>query len=287
MPKIIINDIYFKKTSISILAISNHNSFRVLFDKIASVYFIWKIYLYLYFSIGNGRHRDQHCANCIGTLSFPKRLRTGIARSILEYFRYSAKYSRVAATEWLIPHVIIPTLRTSLVERSKLNHVGGRLLADDNVWSARNWMARTDDDAAVNLFDVLPTDDKMQSAIDHNSPRKPPRRCALSVAERLHADLSVSSRDTRGVTCDTFYVRNSALKHGGSVGSIDSPLSPSHSFIPGSKPSFSANPSHRSLSFILHDWPHGFPGLFTDTSEHIRFYFFCFRLLSGWFRAVD
>jgi len=67
-----------------------------------------------------------------------KRLRTGIVRSILEYFRYSAKYSRVAATEWLIPHVIIPTLRTSLVERSKLNHVGGRLLADDNVWSARN-----------------------------------------------------------------------------------------------------------------------------------------------------
>jgi len=29
-------------TAISILAISNHNSFRVLFDKIASVYFILK-----------------------------------------------------------------------------------------------------------------------------------------------------------------------------------------------------------------------------------------------------
>jgi len=28
------------------LVISNHNSFRVLFDKIASVYFIFKIYLY-------------------------------------------------------------------------------------------------------------------------------------------------------------------------------------------------------------------------------------------------
>jgi len=27
--------------------------------------------------------------------------------------------------------------------------------------------------------------------------------------------------------------------------------SPTHSFIPGLKPSFSANPSHRSLSFLL------------------------------------
>jgi len=37
----------------SILVISNHNSFRVLFHKIAYVYFIRKIYLY--FSIGNGQ----------------------------------------------------------------------------------------------------------------------------------------------------------------------------------------------------------------------------------------
>ena len=35
------------------LAISNHNSSRVLFDKTASVYFIAKIYQY--FSIGNGQ----------------------------------------------------------------------------------------------------------------------------------------------------------------------------------------------------------------------------------------
>jgi len=32
--------IYFLKTTISILLISNRNSFRVLFDKIAFVYFI-------------------------------------------------------------------------------------------------------------------------------------------------------------------------------------------------------------------------------------------------------
>ena len=41
------------ETEISILVISNHNSFRVLFDKIASVYFLWKIYLY--FSTENGQ----------------------------------------------------------------------------------------------------------------------------------------------------------------------------------------------------------------------------------------
>jgi len=35
------------------LVISNYNSFWLLFDKIASVYFIWKIYLY--FSIGYGQ----------------------------------------------------------------------------------------------------------------------------------------------------------------------------------------------------------------------------------------
>jgi len=42
VPKIIINDAtnLFLKTAISILLISNHNSFRVPFDKIASVYFI-------------------------------------------------------------------------------------------------------------------------------------------------------------------------------------------------------------------------------------------------------
>jgi len=40
--KIAINDTInlFLKTAISILVISKHNSFRVLFDKIASVYFI-------------------------------------------------------------------------------------------------------------------------------------------------------------------------------------------------------------------------------------------------------
>ena len=58
VPKIITNNTMyaylFFKTTISILVISDHNSFRVLFfDKIASKHFISKIYLY--FSIGNGQ----------------------------------------------------------------------------------------------------------------------------------------------------------------------------------------------------------------------------------------
>ena len=39
------NKIYLFKLQSSILVISNRNSFRVPFDKIASVYFIWKLYL--------------------------------------------------------------------------------------------------------------------------------------------------------------------------------------------------------------------------------------------------
>jgi len=51
--------------------------------------------------------------------------------------------------------------------------------------------------------------------------------------------------------------------------------SPNHSFIPGLKPSFSANPSHCSPSYLLLKYSlHGFPGLFTVISERI-----CFLLL--------
>ena len=46
---------FILKSAISILLISNHNSFRVLFHKIASVCFIWKVHLC--FSIGNGQPR--------------------------------------------------------------------------------------------------------------------------------------------------------------------------------------------------------------------------------------
>jgi len=57
-------------TAISILLISNHNSFRVLFDKTASVYFIWEIYTSI-LALGMASPGNRHCASCIGTVSFP------------------------------------------------------------------------------------------------------------------------------------------------------------------------------------------------------------------------
>ena len=58
VPKMTINDTInlFLQIALSILVISNHNSFRALFEKIASVYFLWKIYLY--FCVGNGQPRE-------------------------------------------------------------------------------------------------------------------------------------------------------------------------------------------------------------------------------------
>ena len=53
----------------SILVISNHNSFRVLFDKIASVYFFRK--MYLYFSIGNDQPRKPALCQLYRPPSFP------------------------------------------------------------------------------------------------------------------------------------------------------------------------------------------------------------------------
>ena len=54
--------------------------------------------------------------------------------------------------------------------------------------------------------------------------------------------------------------------------------SPPHSFIPGLQPSFSANPSHCSLSFSSSGLTTWIPHTFTVTSEHIRFYFLFFFL---------
>ena len=46
-----------------------------------------------------------------------------------------------------------------------------------------------------------------------------------------------------------------------------------HSFNPGLKPSFSANPSHHSLPFFFRtNSMNALSRLFTDTSEHIRFF---------------
>jgi len=64
--------IYFK-TAISILLISSHDSFRVLFDKIASVYILFEKYIHI-LALEMTSPRNRHCANWIGTLSFPVNL---------------------------------------------------------------------------------------------------------------------------------------------------------------------------------------------------------------------
>ena len=75
----------------------------------------------------------------------------------------------------------------------------------------------------------------------------------------------------------------SSLTGTSSIGPSDSPLSSSitpslfHSRL---KTFFSANPSHRTPPFLLQDWLHVFPGLFTDTSEHTRFFTFYLFLFS-------
>jgi len=56
--KIIINNtMNFLKTVIRVLLTSNNKRFRVLFDEIASTYFIWRIYLYsVLFCDGTSRY---------------------------------------------------------------------------------------------------------------------------------------------------------------------------------------------------------------------------------------
>ena len=50
-----------------------------------------------------------------------------------------------------------------------------------------------------------------------------------------------------------------------------------HSFIRGLKPSFSANPSHRSLPFLLQDWLHGLRTVYRYFWAYLFFYLFsCF-----------
>ena len=77
-----------------------------------------------------------------------------------------------------------------------------------------------------------------------------------------------------------------------SVPSIDSPISSSitlHSFIPGLKPSFSANPSDRSLLRLLLDWlTQRIPRTVYRYLWAYPFLLFSFSpLFSCWFRVVD
>jgi len=82
VPKIITSDTVklFSYNAISILVvISNHNSFRVLLDKIASVYFVGKK-TFIFLALEMASAGNQHCANCIGTLSFPIAMNCGTKR---------------------------------------------------------------------------------------------------------------------------------------------------------------------------------------------------------------
>ena len=105
----------------------------------------------------------------------------------------------------------------------------------------------------------------------------------LPTSPRLWNQLpaSLPQACTNLSNCDS----SSSLSGTSSIGPIDSPLSSSiillvfHSKL---KPSFSANPSHSNLPFLLQDWLNTFPGLYIDTPEHIRFLLFNF-----WFRATD
>jgi len=67
--------------------------------------------------------------------------------------------------------------------------------------------------------------------------------------------------------------------------------SPTPSFIPGLKPSFSANPLNPPQPFLFFSrTDYMIPRTFTVTSEHTRFHFlvfFSFTLFSCRFRAVD
>jgi len=59
----------FFETAIGILVISEHNSFRVRFDKMLP-YILFEKYIYI-LALEMASPGNQHCVNCIGALSFP------------------------------------------------------------------------------------------------------------------------------------------------------------------------------------------------------------------------
>jgi len=70
VPKIVRNKfVFFFITAISIFAILNRRSFRVLFKK-SLPYILFGKYIHI-LALEMASQGNQHCANCIGTLSFP------------------------------------------------------------------------------------------------------------------------------------------------------------------------------------------------------------------------
>ena len=79
------------------MLISDHNSFLVLFDKIASVYFIWKNIL-KFLALKMASPENQRCANCIGTLSFPLACCSDDRKYREHFTRATLCYSTVSVT---------------------------------------------------------------------------------------------------------------------------------------------------------------------------------------------
>jgi len=98
---------------------------------------------------------------------------------------------------------------------------------------------------------------------NHSATEPPSRQQLISVLELLLTDKHLLSRShdwTPGQTARRYPLLSTHHSH-------HPPLP--HSFTPGLKPSFSANPSLHSLPLLLQHWLHR---LFTNTSEHIHFY---------------
>jgi len=76
--------------AISMFVISSNNRLRVLFDKIATVYFSGKIYLY--FSTGNGQPREPCSIVPVGSAHFRSLPLPGRLQTVLQFRALSQTY---------------------------------------------------------------------------------------------------------------------------------------------------------------------------------------------------
>ena len=129
------------QTAIGILLISNHNSFRVLFDKIASVYFLWKIHLY--FSVGNGQPREPALRQLYRRTFVPQSPCPGVASALLGATESIA--SRV------IIYIYIYTHTHTIIQRTQLHaaFLGCQFTIDDRALSYPAVSRRTNWSKAV------------------------------------------------------------------------------------------------------------------------------------------
>ena len=112
-------------------------------------------------------------------------------------------------------------------------------------------------------------------------------RISFQTAGLAFGSTGLCSYRVRGVdgscakhlTAESYMVIYAGNSHAHSLLVFHHPLFHSRTF-------FSANPFHCSLFFFFFRTDHMIAQTFTVTSEHIRFYFFCFTLFSC-FRAVD